>query len=65
MKYFFDQDDDGHWFMIPEVYRTEWDNWKTAWENARPGKPGPNLPMFAEELGSHPRNYTFTHPDRA
>ena len=27
-KYFFDQDDDGHWFMIPIARRDEWRSWQ-------------------------------------
>jgi hypothetical protein len=29
-RYFFAQDDDSHWYMVPASRRAEWDAWQRA-----------------------------------
>lgn len=52
MEVFLDQDDDFHWYIIPEKYRKEWDEWK-AWGNWE------EAPDFAVMTNNTPRDYTF------
>jgi hypothetical protein len=56
-RYFLDQDQDSHWFIVPESLREAWDAWREldpddekAW----------TAPKGCLELGSHPNTITFT-----
>jgi hypothetical protein len=57
-RWFFEQDNDCHWYMIPAERRAEWDAWcdipsddERAWE----------APEFAKRIGG-PSSFTFIDP---
>jgi hypothetical protein len=59
VRYFFDTDGDGHWYLVPDHCRIAWDRWVSldrsepdSWE----------CPHFAEGLGGGPESYTFENP---
>lgn len=54
MRYFFDQDNDGQWFLIEADFRDEWE----AWVNSDSDNP----PGFSYPLGSHPKWVEFSDP---
>ncbi|MCK5610163.1 hypothetical protein KAR91_50280 [Candidatus Pacearchaeota archaeon] len=48
MEFFIDCDDDGHWYIVPEQHREQWDEWhnlnsddENSWE----------VPSFAIQIG--------------
>lgn len=58
-RYFFDQDNDGHWYLVCATNRKQWNKWleldsddSKAWK----------APAYARELGSHPNSVTFENP---
>ncbi len=58
-RYFFDTDQDGHWYLVEEEHHAKWDLWvnldqdtEAAWTH----------PEFAKPIGSHPSLLTFTDP---
>lgn len=55
--HFLDQDEDGHWYVIPVAHKEEWDEWcdipsddERAWEAL----------VFANRLGGGTRGVIFT-----
>ena len=60
-RYFFDSDDDGHYFMVPAERREEWTAWLKVTED-RDNEEGWNAPEWARPLPYHPSRYTFTDP---
>lgn len=59
-RYFLDQDNDGHWFLVDADKRAEWEEWvklgpddETGW---RP-------PEHATELAGGPSNLVFEMPE--
>lgn len=59
-KYFFDQDNDCHWFRIPAENRTEWDEWREIPDGDERGW---IVPEFAIALGGGPRREEFWMED--
>lgn len=58
-RYFLDRDNSGHWYVVPERYRTEWEAWvelpeedEASWE----------VPAYARALGTALSCCTFTDP---
>lgn len=60
-KYFFDQDDDCHWYLIDNDMRFEWFQWK---ELASDPTESLSTPYFAQALGCNPSRYVFENPDK-
>lgn len=59
MRYFLDQDNACHWFLIPEDMREQWQEFssldeddESLWE----------VPHYARRLDGHPSQVTFTDP---
>ena len=59
MRYFLDQDDSCHWYLVPMDKRNEWEYWcgleddcEESWE----------VPEWAKRLDGHPRWISFTDP---
>lgn len=59
MRYFLSEDPSGHWYVIPEYRRSEWDRWcelpeddEDSWDS----------PPWASRLMGSPSNITFTNP---
>jgi hypothetical protein len=58
-RYFIDQDDDCHWYLIPEIKREKWERWRdTDWKDSLADCA---LPDFVVDIGS-PNSLTFTDP---
>lgn len=58
-RYFLSTDGDGHWYLVPDAHRAEWQEWadldgddERAWEP----------PDYAKPLGGGPQGITFTDP---
>ncbi len=58
-RFFFDQDDDCHWYLIPEDRRVEWYAWR---EIPLGDERGWEVPAFAERMNGGPEFYTFSSP---
>jgi hypothetical protein len=56
-EFFFDTDDDGHWYLIDASKRSEWANWIGS-EEYQDGVE----PEYAERIGCHPSWFTFQNP---
>lgn len=54
MEYFLDQDNDGHWYIIPLNKINEWNNWFNS-EDYDNGI----VPDYVEEVGGCPSNVIF------
>ena len=55
-KYFLDQDEDCHWYIIPNENRAEWD----IWTNLDPHKKEAWIvPIFAEAIDGFPSSIAF------
>ena len=57
MEYFFDTDDEGHWYIIPLDKREEWN----AWFDSQDYKDGIE-PDFVQSIGCHPKYWVFKEP---
>ena len=57
MRYLLQQDDDGHWYVIPADKRDEFDTWLSDGYVTQP------QPTWAWQVGGHPNNVTFTEPE--
>lgn len=55
-RFFFDQDQDSHWWMIASEMRPKWEKWK----NSEVSYPMPK--NVARPLEGHPRHVTFEMP---
>lgn len=64
-RFFLDQDDDGHWFIVPESIREEWDAWRELISSYGNGETNdfPEMPEGVETLGGGPQHVTFTDPE--
>ncbi len=61
-RYYFDNDDDGHWYKIPLKKKKEWDNYiKSVYHEEGVSM---SLPAGITPLDGHPRFYTFTDVKR-
>jgi hypothetical protein len=59
MRYFLASDDDGHWYVVAEEHRREWEEWRDIdSDDERAWTP----PPFARSLGCSPTRVTFTDP---
>ncbi len=61
-RFFLDQDQSSHWYVIPLARRAEWDKWcdipednEAAW----------TAPVFVQEVGGGPNCVTFSQPEIA
>jgi hypothetical protein len=59
VRYFLSSDNDGHWYVIPESHRQNWDKWvdldsddEESW----------NVPEYAKEVNGSPSLVTFLEP---
>lgn len=57
MRFFLDSDADGHWYVVPENKRAEWQAWvncddEDSWQ----------VPDYAKAVGGAPSLVTFTDP---
>jgi hypothetical protein len=59
VRYFFDQDNDAHWYLVEEDCRLEWEDWlgldaedHRSWSH----------PACARSLGGGVSQWTFTDP---
>lgn len=59
IRFFFDQDNGSHWYMIPEKCKEKWNEWlnipsddERSWE----------APEFAQRLDGGPEAVTFVDP---
>lgn len=58
-RYFLDQDNDCHWYVVPAASRAEWEAWRAIpSDDERAWEP----PAFAMPLGGSPTLVTFTDP---
>lgn len=57
-RYFLDQDDDGHWYVVPTDKRVQWEQWFGS-DDYDTGL----VPEFAIELGHDPSLVSFTDPE--
>ncbi len=58
-RFFFDQDNDSHWYLVPADRRAEWDAWRGL---AKDDERGWTEPEFARRMAGSPVFYTFTDP---
>jgi hypothetical protein len=60
-RYFLDQDNDGHWFIVDASKRAEWEAWKALdAEDVVAWTPPTGI---AEEVNSGPGVVTFEQPE--
>lgn len=59
MRFFLGQDSSGHWYVVPQDHRDDWDGWcaldeddEAAWE----------APAWAKPIGGSPSMITFCDP---
>ena len=57
--YFMDTDDSGHWYVIPESKRKEWEEWANLPEDDPAGWDEPD---YAHSVGGSPAQVTFQRP---
>ena len=56
MRYVLNNDDDGHWYILPADKKEEFSNWVYGPEDAE-------QPEWARSIGGHPNNVTFAEPE--
>ncbi len=61
-RFFLDQDQSGHWYLVPEPLREEWTRWTALSEDDEASW---TPPEGAHALGGSPSCITFTDPDPA
>ena len=58
-RYFLGQDNDSHWYIVPDDKRAQWD----AWINMRSSERlSWDAPEYAQAIGGSPGMVTFTEP---
>lgn len=60
MRYFLDQDNSMHWYLVEADHGAEWDAW-TSLPDDDPA--GWACPGYAERLDGGPSRVTFENPD--
>ena len=60
-RYFLDRDNSGHWYLIEERYRSEWNDWCELDEDDEKSWEVPRYAGYAERTDS-PSNIHFTDP---
>ena len=58
-RYFLGRDGSGHWYLVPEVNRSDWDQWRDIGEDD-PASWEP--PIFADRIFGSPSFLTFEKP---
>lgn len=58
-RFFLDQDESCHWYLVDADYRTEWDAWTSLDSD---NEESWNPPHYAEMLGGHPNQVEFINP---
>lgn len=58
-QYFISSDNSSHWYIIPESYRKEWDDWCNLDEDDERSW---DAPSFAEAIGGPPSQIIFINP---
>ncbi len=56
MRFFLDQDNNCHWYIVDASKRKEWSEWLELSEDDENSW---NAPSFAQELGGHPNRVEF------
>lgn len=59
-KFFLDQDNSSHWYVVDAAYRTEWEAWTNLSEDDEASW---EPPAFAERLDGGPNRIEFTAPE--
>lgn len=59
-RYFLDQDNSCHWYLVDASKREEWDKWVTLDEDDPAGWDSPD---FAEMIDGHPNQVEFEAPN--
>lgn len=56
-RYVLNDDDDGHWYVIPADKKDEFEQWSCGGYETEP------QPEWAWQVGGHPNNVTFSQPE--
>lgn len=59
-RFFLDQDNDSHWFVVPCENEKQWEGWLSIPAGDERGWPAP---PFAKAVGGSPRLVTFNNPE--
>lgn len=59
MRYFMDRDDSGHWYLVEQQHRADWDVWSNLDEEDPVGWA---TPRYATRLSGAPNTVTFSAP---
>lgn len=57
-KYFLDQDDSGHWYLVESAHRADWESWLELDED---DKVSWDPPEFAIRIGGGPQQIDFDY----
>ena len=57
MRFFLDQDQSCHWYIIPVENREEWNKWTNLSEDDEASW---DAPEYAQPISGHPNNVEFT-----
>lgn len=60
-RYFMDQDDSSHWYLIDVKYRKQWEKWLEALEEDPDNPNNWDIPKFAKRING-PNAITFSNP---
>lgn len=58
-RYFFDQDNSSHWYLVDADKRKDWDAWNELDEDDEEGWEEPD---YATRINGGASNYTFADP---
>lgn len=58
-RFFLDQDNSFHWYLVEEKHRTDWNKWRDLPDDDEAGW---NTPPFAKRLDGGASEITFTDP---
>ena len=56
-RWILQNDDDGHWYVIPADKKDEFQEWSCGGYETQP------QPEWASQVGGHPNNVTFSAPE--